>query len=350
VTAEQPTAGVTPSGWTRRKIIGRALLLLVTAVSLYLLAPSLLDVFTSWRSLGTLSPVWAVAIFLFEAASFLAGWELQRVALRSSSWFAVGTSQLAGNAFGRIVPGGMATAGALQYRMLTTAGIPPSTAGAGLTAVSVLTFATVLALPLLSLPAIIGGTRVAEGLAHAAYLGAGVFVLMIGTGAVLFIWDRPLDFVSRAIQWTLNATVRRRRPIQGLAARVRQERDLLRSALGAHWRRALVASVGKWAFDYLALIAALYAVGAEADPSLVLLAYVAASLLGMIPFTPGGLGFVEAGLTGTLALAGVDPAAALVATLAYRLASFWVPIPAGGVGYWLFTRRFGLRKKPAAPS
>ncbi len=347
--AEQPTADGPSRGWTRRKIIWRVLLLLVTAVSLYLLAPSLLDVFTSWRSLADLSPAWAAGIFLFEAASFLAGWELQRVALRTPSWFAVGTSQLAGNAFGRVVPGGVAAAGALQYRMLTTAGVPAATAGAGLTAVSVLTFATVLALPLLALPAIVGGLRVNKGLVESAYLGTGVFVLMIGTGAALFVWDRPLELVSRAIQWLLNATVRRRTKVQSLTERIRSERDLLRGTLGAQWRRALVASVGKSAFDYLALVAALSAIGVEANPSLVLLAYVTASLLGMIPITPGGLGFVEAGLTGTLALAGVDPADAVVATLAYRLASFWLPIPAGGLGYWLFTRRYSIRK-PAAPS
>ena len=57
--------------------------------------------------------------------------------------------------------------------------------------------------------------------------------------------------------------------------------------------------------DYLTLLAALYAVGAEPRASLVLLAFFAAQLLGTLPLTPGGLGFVEAGLTGTLALAGV---------------------------------------------
>ena len=44
-------------------------------------------------------------------------------------------------------------------------------------------------------------------------------------------------------------------------------------------------------------------------------------LLTLIPFTPGGLGFVEAGLTGLLALAGTTAHQAVVATLAYRLAS-----------------------------
>ena len=58
--------------------------------------------------------------------------------------------------------------------------------------------------------------------------------------------------------------------------------------------------MGNWLFDYLALLAALTAVGSRPRPSLVLLAYVAAALLGMIPITPGGLGFVEAGLAATL--------------------------------------------------
>lgn len=61
-----------------------------------------------------------------------------------------------------------------------------------------------------------------------------------------------------------------------------------------------------------------------------LLAYTAAEVLALIPFTPGGLGFVEAGLVGTLGLAGVPAADALAATLLYRIVTFWLPLPAGG--------------------
>ncbi len=49
----------------------------------------------------------------------------------------------------------------------------------------------------------------------------------------------------------------------------------------------------------------------------------------IIPLTPGGLGFVEAGLTAVLVLAGVPAAVAISATLLYRLVSFWLPIPIG---------------------
>ena len=281
----------------------------------------------------------AVAVGV-EALSFLATWELQRIALQTRGWFAVSTSQLAGNAFGRIIPGGLAAAGALQYRMLVRAGLPGRRIASGVTAVSVLLFGTVLALPLLSVPAILAGTPVPSGLEQAAYLGAGVFLLMVVAGVAVFVWDAPLAWVGRAAEAILNRTTRRKRPVSGVADRLQRERDGLRVAFGARWQAALLAAAGKWIFDYLALIACLRAVGAQPDPSLVLLAYVAAALLGMIPFTPGGLGFVEAGLTGLLALAGVGASAAVVATLAYRLVSFWLPIPAGGVAYGVFRRRY----------
>jgi uncharacterized protein (TIRG00374 family) len=335
------TAGAkTKRRWGLGRLAGRGLFLLVTFVSLYLLWPSLAEVFSQWRSLTTLEPEWIAIALGLELLSFVAVWELQRIALQTARWFPVVTSQLAGNAFGRIIPGGVAAAGALQYRMLVRAGIPGARIASSLTAVSVLLFGAVLALPVLSLPAILGGTPVAASLAYAAYLGAAVFALMLGGGAAVFVWDRPLAVAGRTIERLLNATVRRKRPVAGLAERLLAERDVLRTTFGRRWQAAVLAAVGKSVLDYLALIACLRAVDAEPNPSLVLLAYVAASFLGMLPFTPGGLGFVEAGLIGMLALAGVSAGAATVATLAYRLVSFWLPIPAGGVGYVLFRRRY----------
>jgi hypothetical protein len=64
----------------------------------------------------------------------------------------------------------------------------------------------------------------------------------------------------------------------------------------------------------------------------------------MIPLTPGGLGFVEVGLTAMLVAAGIPGPDATLATLAYRLFQFWLPIPAGAIAYIFFRRKFG---KPA---
>ena len=85
-------------------------------------------------------------------------------------------------------------------------------------------------------------------------------------------------------------------------------------------------------FDFATLLAALAAIGSHPRPGLALLAALGAQVLAQIPVTPGGLGFVEAGLTAMLALAGVSAGDAVLATFAYRLFSYWLPLPFGLVG------------------
>ena len=80
---------------------------------------------------------------------------------------------------------------------------------------------------------------------------------------------------------------------------------------------------------------------ASPRPSLVLLAYAAANIIALFPLTPGGLGIVEASLSGLLILTGVRPGYALLATLAYRVASYWLPLLAGPPAYLLFRHRYG---------
>jgi uncharacterized membrane protein YbhN (UPF0104 family) len=106
--------------------------------------------------------------------------------------------------------------------------------------------------------------------------------------------------------------------VSGLPREFIADRDFIRSTVGERWRAATLAAAGNTLFDYLALLCALRAVGAAPRPSLVVLAYASAELLALIPLTPGGLGFVEAGLVGTLTLAGVPASDALTATLLYR--------------------------------
>ena len=88
------------------------------------------------------------------------------------------------------------------------------------------------------------------------------------------------------------------------------------------------------------LLIALHAIHANPNPALVLLSFVGANVLGLLPFTPGGLGFVEAGLTATLVLAGVTADAAILATLVYRLVTYWLPLPIGFVASVVYRRRY----------
>src|SRR5262249_44877223 len=55
-----------------------------------------------------------------------------------------------------------------------------------------------------------------------------------------------------------------------------------------------------------------------------------------------------ASLTGLLVLAEVNSSQAVLATLTYRIASYWLPLLAGPVAYGLFKFRYRDREKPEA--
>src|ERR687894_788278 len=182
----------------------RGVLLAITAVSLYLLPPALLGVFGAYDRLDDFNPLWWIAMVALQVGSYACMWGVQRLAMRATSWGPVITSQLASNAFGRVVPGGVAAAGAMQYAMLVRGGVPAAAAASGMTASSLLVFGTLLALPLLSLPAIVGGVAVDPHLTRAALGGAVLFVLMVAVGVASVVWNRPLELVGQAAQAVVN--------------------------------------------------------------------------------------------------------------------------------------------------
>src|SRR3954447_4870104 len=307
--------------------------LAVTGVSLYLVFPSVVEVAGSWRDITRFALSSLAAMAALQAGTMACVWALQKLALRAPRWRPVITSQLAGNALAKIAPGGGAMGGALQYRMLVAAGRPPASTVTALTAVNLLAFAVLLAMPVLAIPALLGG-GVDRGLVRTAAVGVAIFVVASALGAVFMSTDRPLAWLGSVIQRVRNRLRRRSRPLEELPRRLLRERDRILETLGTRWKRALLAAVGRWTLDYLTLYVALQAIGTPPRPSLVLLAFCGAQVLAQIPITPGGLGFVEAGLTAMLVLAGVDPGQAVLATFAYRLFSYWLPLPVGLAAYF----------------
>jgi hypothetical protein len=316
--------------------------LAVTAISLYGIAPSLIDVLGSWSDLSQLNLAWFPAMAALQGIALACLWALQRIALRRAAWRDVIDSQLAGNALAKIAPAGGAVGAALQYRMLVQAGIERGRAVAGLTATNLLTFAIVLAMPILVVPAIIRG-GVHRSLTEATVVGLAGFVVLVAAGVAVLALDAPLRWIGRGVQRIRNALRRGARPLTGLPKRLMRERERLLGILGTQWKQALLAGAGRWAFDYATLLAALAAVGSHPRPALILLAFCAAQVLAQIPFTPGGLGFVEAGLTAMLALAGVKAGDAVLATLAYRLFSYWLQLPLGLMAAAVHRRRHSRR-------
>src|SRR3954466_3269229 len=312
--------------------------LAVTLVSLYLVFPKLVDVFSSWRQITRFSVASLITMALLQVAANACLWDLQRVALRAARWRPVIAAQLASNALSNIAPGGGPVGAALQYRIFVAAGLERPAVVSALTAVNLLVFAVVLGLPILAIPFVFRGW-VDRSLLQAAIAGLVAFAVIVGVGALLLTTDRALAWTGRVAQSARNRIRRHSAPLVDLPQRLLVERDRITSALGARWKRALVAAVGRWLLDFMTLLAALAAIGAHPRPSLVLLAFCGAKALGNIPATPGGLGFVEAGMNALLAPAGVAPGDAVLATFAYRLFSYWLPLPFGLLGMAIAPRR-----------
>ena len=346
-----PTAApVTSTRWS----LSRALFLLLSLVALYVLFPALADVMSTAPRLRQVQAQWFVVMAALMAGSFFCQWALIRCALPQVGWFVAGTSQLVSNAVAKVVPAGAPVGGAVLFRMLSVSGVDKGTAGSTLAATSLISTATLCALPVVAVILALFGAPIPRGLLLVAWGGGILFLLLFGVGFILVTTDQPLltvgGWIERTTRWIAE---KRNWESYPKAEGFIEERDRVIASLGTRWKRSLVFAIGNWTLDYLALVAALRAVGASPRLSAVLLAYGAAAVLTMIPITPGGLGFVEAGLTGCLSLAGVEVNDALLATLAFRLFSFWLPLPAGLVAYLAYRRRYGplgqVQMEPEAP-
>jgi predicted MFS family arabinose efflux permease len=98
------------------------------------------------------------------------------------------------------------------------------------------------------------------------------------------------------------------------------------------------------------LLVALVGLGAGPELGVVEFArvfFVTRVLSSLVP-TPGGVGVVEAGLTGALVAAGVPVAPAVGAVLVYRLATFLVPIVTGTACWLLWSRVDGRTRDRGA--
>ncbi len=338
---------------------GRAVGLAVTGIGLYVVAPSLLTMFGAWPQLADVEVRWFAVLAALETCSFAALWWLARIALtpvpsavpgaadptggqgvERPGWGTTAAAQLAGNAASKVVPGGAATGGVVQGKVLISAGQPASTVAAGLTAVNLLSAAVLLLLPVLTIPALIIGPPPDRQLQLGLLVSLILAVVIVAVGVTVLTWPVVVAATGRVIGRIVHL-VRASVTPDLMADSLLAQRERVAAAFQGHWWRAVVAAAANRMFDYAALVAALVAFGVHARPAEVLLAYVIAQAFAMIPITPGGVGFVDAGLTALLVLVGVPADTALIGTLLYRLFSFWLPIPVGVFAWasWRTVRR-----------
>jgi uncharacterized protein (TIRG00374 family) len=318
---------------TRRSLKRLLLVLVLFLVVDHLVLPQLAGARHAVDVLDDVQPLWLVAGVVLEILSIVAfarlTWTLLPPGSRPSMPTAIRIT-LSTLGLSHVIPGGTAAGTSLGYKLITNAGasgpeaafaIASQGLGSAVVLNVVLWAGLIVSIPARGFDPLYGTAAVLGGLLMAT---VGVAILMATRGE-----DRVIG---------LSCRVAGRLPFvdaDTVAGALRRVAEQLRTLMGQP-RVLLKASVwaaANWILDMAALGVFLAAFGATVPIDGLVVAYGVAYVLAAIPITPGGLGVVEATLTALLVGFGVPRGEALVGVVAYRVANFWLPIPAGAAAY-----------------
>ena len=310
-----------------------ALVLLALAVHAFL--PRLASLEEAAKTLHTLR-WWAVALAIAaQAASNAAGgFMINQIARLTGDRLSIGRSVrlgLAASCVGLVAGGPIGYAAALYY-WLKREGV--SSQGATL---------------LGWLPAILNATA----LASSAMIGVFYIVFVRGLGSSLPFISAMIAIVVPALM--LGLVVRsvrderaivalvtfghrvwskvRRRPLdmRALSHDRRRAAQARRSFAHGGWRGPVAGAVLNVAFDVLSFYLLFLAAGFRIRPGTLIAGYGLPEVVGRLSFIPGGIGIIEGGMVGLYSALGVPAGVGVVAVLAYRALSFWLPTATGAV-------------------
>ena len=293
------------------------------AGAFYFILPQLAQVGTSWRAIQSASWAWlavvigmSVLTYLASAVSLLGG-----VPGRVPFWPTV-LAQAASSFINRVSPanvGGMA----LNARYLQKSGVSPA---AGVAAVGASSVAGAIAHLVLI---VIFFSWAGHALGQAFTLPSASKVLLI------------LAVVAALVGIVLATRRGRRFAVTRLLKGVRSASASLKTVAASPVRMTML--LGGSALVTLAYIgglaASVQAFGGGPGLAAIGAVYLGAAAIATASPTPGGLGAIEAALVAGLTGIGLSAGAAVSATLAYRLATYWLPVAPGWVCLNVLQRR-----------
>jgi uncharacterized protein (TIRG00374 family) len=161
-----------------------------------------------------------------------------------------------------------------------------------------------------------------------AVFGTAVIVIVVSMlfadePAERFLLRRAAAAHGRLERWLRRAAALPRSLQSGLEAAIAMVRRRDPSVLGA---------IAGWGFDIATLWAAFQAFGHAPPVAVLVMGYYVGTLANTLPL-PGGIGGVEGGMIGSFLAFGVNGSLAVLAVLAYRTISYWLPTVPGVIAY-----------------
>jgi uncharacterized membrane protein YbhN (UPF0104 family) len=299
----------------------------------------------TWLEVTTLglAALWNLCTYWFVMVGTMPGLTYPQAAVVTESSTAVSNTVPAGGAIGI----------AMSYSMYDSWGFSRSRSSVSLLVSGIWNNFAKLGLPILALALLAfsggpGGGRLIVGLAGLAALIASlvIFSLMMRT-------DELARRIGRGLGRAVSALIKpfRRPPVTGWDKATAKFRSRTILLLRARWHWITLATLVSHLSLYFVLLLSLRHIGvsnSEVSWIEVLVVFSFARLLTAIPFTPGGLGIVEAALIAGIASYGGDHAQVAAATLVFRALTYVLPIPIGVLTYLFWKRNRSWRRAPGA--
>lgn len=338
------SADRSPSFWRQhRRALSTALGALVAIAFFYYVVPRLIGLGPTLKLLRRGDFWWLALGVLFEAFSLFGGIVLFRGVFGGPKirigWQASYRITMAGTAATKIVATAGAGGIALTVWALHGYGLPGAEIATGMVCFEVLTYAVYMAAIALAgyglwLGVFSGRAPVALTLVPAVIATAVIMIvlsmLLVDGPAERFLKRRAERSGGRAAGWWRRAATLPRSIRAGLTAAIDMIKRRDRSVLGA---------LADWGFDIAVLWVSFRAFGPSPPGAVIVMSYYLGTLGNALPL-PGGIGGVEAGMIGAFVAFGVSARLAVLAVLAYRTISYWLPTVPGAIAYWRLLREF----------
>ncbi len=229
----------------------------------------------------------------------------------------------ASTALSIISPAGAAVGMAASYSMLRSWKFQAGAVGLAVAIAGIWNQLLNLAFPVVALALLTAEGQNNPGLRTAALVGVAALIVAIAAFALVLsraeraqsIGDRAARLANRGLR------VVRRGPVGWGGASFSRFRSEALGLLRRRWHVITVATLAGHLTVFVLLLACLRVTGVNESEVTVVEAFAAWALvriLGALPLTPAGVGFVEVGLTGALVAFGAPNAEAVAATLLYR--------------------------------
>ncbi len=254
------------------------------------------------------------------------------------------TLSLTGSAIANVLPFGGAAGVALNYKMARSWGFSASAIATYTVITNVWDVLAKLCVPAVALGWLLASGTTVSGNFLATTLGATVVLLVLSAGICAVLGSPG---VARRVGTGLDRIARGARRVVGSPrvwhpglSVVRLQADCA-AVIGRGWPRLTAGMVTYNASLCLLLWGCLHVTGAALAVPAVVAGFAVERLLTLAGLTPGGAGVVEVGLAGLLLLLGGAPLGVVAGVLLYRVFTFGLEIPVGGLGLagWLWSQR-----------